>query len=41
VAVRGEGVAPFWFRPGEAAMVLGTREAQWEERIPEQLKRFL
>ena len=41
VAVRGEGVVPFWLQPGEAAVSLGVGEEQREERIPEQLRRFL
>ena len=39
-AVRGE-VVPFWLKPGEAAVTLGAGEEQREERIPEQLRRFL
>jgi hypothetical protein len=41
VAARGEKMAPFWLRPGEAAVTLGPGEERREERIPEQLKRFL
>ena len=41
VAVRGEGVAPFWLKPGEAAVTLGSGEEREVERIPEQLRRFL
>ena len=41
VAVRGEVVAPFWLKPGEAAVTLGVGEEQREERIPAQLRRFL
>ena len=41
VAVRGEVVVQFWLRPGEAAVTLGAGEEQREERIPEQLRRFL
>ncbi len=41
VAVRGEGVVPFWLKPGEAAVTLGVGEEQREERIPAQLWRFL
>jgi inner membrane protein len=41
VAVRGEGVAQFWLQPGETAVSLGSGEEQWEERIPEPLRRFL
>ena len=41
VAVRGEVVVQFWLKPGEAAVTLGTGEEQREERIPEQLRRFL
>ena len=41
VAVRGEGVAPFWLRPGEAAVTLGVEEEREEDRIPEPLGRFL
>jgi len=41
VAVRGEVVAPFWLRPGEAAVTLGVGEERREERIPEPLRRFL
>ena len=41
VAVRGEGVAPFWLRPGEAAVTLGPGEEREEDRIPEPLGRFL
>jgi inner membrane protein len=41
VAVRGEGVVQFWLKPGEAAVTLGAGEERREERIPEQLKRFL
>jgi len=39
--VRGEVVVQFWLRPGEAAVALGIGEEQREERIPEQLRRFL
>jgi inner membrane protein len=41
VAVRGEVVVQFWLRPGEAAVTLGPGEERREERIPEQLRRFL
>ena len=41
VAVRGEVVVQFWLKPGEAAVTLGAGEEQREERIPEQLRRFL
>ena len=41
VAVRGEVVAQFWLRPGEAAVTLGAGEEREVERIPEQLRRFL
>lgn len=41
VAVRGEVVVQFWLRPGEAAVTLGVGEEQREDRIPEQLRRFL
>ena len=41
VAVRGEVVIQFWLKPGEAAVTLGPGEEQREERIPEQLRRFL
>jgi hypothetical protein len=41
MAVRGEGVAPFWLKPGEGAVTLGAGEEQREERIPEPLRRFL
>lgn len=41
VAVRGEVVVQFWLKLGEAAVTLGVREDQGEERIPEQLRRFL
>jgi len=41
VAVRGEIVVQFWLKPGEAAVSLGTGEAQKEERIPRQLRRFV
>ena len=41
VAVRGEVVAQFWLKPGETAVTLGTGEEQREDRIPEQLRRFL
>jgi inner membrane protein len=41
VAVRGEIVVQFWLKPGEAAVTLGAGEEQREERIPEQLRRFL
>ena len=41
MAVRGEVVVQFWLRPGEAAVTLGAGAVQREERIPEQLKRFL
>jgi len=34
-------VVPFWLQPGEAAVSLGVGEEQREERIPEQLRRFL
>jgi hypothetical protein len=34
-------VAPFWLKPGEAAVTLGVGEERREERIPEQLRRFL
>ena len=41
VAVRGEIVVQFWLRPSAAAVTLGAGEKQREERIPEQLRRFL
>lgn len=41
VAVRGEVVVQFWLKPGETAVTLGAGEEQQEERIPEQLRRFL
>jgi inner membrane protein len=41
VTVRGEIVVQFWLKPGEAAVTLGTGEERREERIPEQLRRFL
>ena len=42
VTVWGEGVVPFWLKPGEAAATLGVGEEQKEERIPaQQLRRFL
>ena len=41
VAVRGEVVVQFWLKPGEAAVTLGEGEERREERIPEQLRRFL
>jgi len=41
IAVRGEVVVQFWLKPGEAAVTLGTGEERREERIPEQLRRFL
>ena len=41
VAIRGEVVVKFWLRPGEAAVTLGPGEERREERIPEQLRRFL
>ena len=41
VAVRGEVVVQFWLKPGEAAVTLGVGEEREEERIPEQLRRFL
>ena len=41
IAVRSEGVVRFWLKPGEAAVTLGAGEEQREERIPEQLRRFL
>ena len=41
VAVRGEGVAPFGLKPGEAAVTLGPGEEREVERIPVQLRRFL
>ncbi len=41
VAVRGEFVVQFWLRPGEAAVTLGLGEERREERIPEQLRKFL
>ena len=41
VAVRGEVVVQFWLKPGETAVTLGVGEEQREERIPEQLRRFL
>jgi len=41
VAVRGEVIVQFWLRPGEAAVTLGVGEEQREDRIPEQLRRFL
>jgi hypothetical protein len=36
----GEVVVQFWLKPGEAAVTLGVGEER-EERIPEQLRRFL
>ena len=41
VAVRGEVVVQFWLKPGEQVVTLGTGEEPQEERIPEQLRRFL
>ena len=41
MAVRGEVVVQFWLKPGEAAVTLGPVEERKEERIPEQLRRFL
>jgi inner membrane protein len=41
VAARGEMVVQFWLKPGEVAVTLGVGEEQREERIPEQLWRFL
>jgi inner membrane protein len=41
VAVRGEVVVQFWLKPEAAAVTLGVEEEQREERIPEQLRRFL
>ena len=41
VTVRGEVVVQFWRKPGEAAVTLGPGERRREERIPEQLRRFL
>ena len=41
VAVRGEIMVQFWLKPGEAVVTLGPGEEQQEERIPEQLRRFL
>lgn len=41
VAVRGEVVVQFWLKPGKAAVTLGVGEEQREDRIPEQLRRFL
>ena len=41
VAVRGEVIVQFWLKPGEAAATLGAGEERLEERIPEQLRRFL
>ena len=41
VAVRGEVVVQFWLQPGEAAVTLGPGEEREEDRIPEQLRRFL
>ena len=41
VATRGEVVVQFWLKPGEAAVTLGPGEEQREDRIPEQLRRFL
>lgn len=42
VAVRGEVIVQFWLRPGEAAVTLGKgEERREEERIPEQLRKFL
>ena len=41
MAVWGEVVVPFWLQPGAAAVTLGPGEEQREERIPEQLRRFL
>jgi hypothetical protein len=34
-------VVQFWLKPGEAAVTLGPGEERREERIPEQLRRFL
>jgi hypothetical protein len=39
--VRGEVVVQFWLKPGESAVTLGAGEERKEERIPEQLRRFL
>jgi hypothetical protein len=39
--MRGELVVQFWLKPGETAVTLGVGEEQREERIPEQLRRFL
>jgi inner membrane protein len=41
VAARGEMVVQFWLKPGVVAVTLGVGEEQREERIPEQLRRFL
>ena len=41
VAVRGEVVVQFWLKPGEQAVSLGAGDEREEERIPEQLRRFL
>ena len=41
VAVRGEVIVQFWLKPGETAVTLGVGEERGEERIPEQLRRFL
>jgi inner membrane protein len=41
VVVRGEVVVQFWLQPGEAAVTLGPGEEREEDRIPEQLRRFL
>ena len=41
MAVRGVVVVQFWLKPGETAVTLGVGEEQREERIPEQLRRFL
>ena len=41
VAVQGEGVVPFWFKPGEAAVTLGAGAEREVERIPEPLRRLL
>jgi hypothetical protein len=37
----GEVVVQFWLKPGEAAVTLGVGEEQREDRIPEQLQKFL
>ncbi len=42
VAAKGEVFVQFWLKPGEAAVTLGAgKERREEDRIPEQLRRFL